>query len=587
MSQSKPPPQSSPHNTAVRQPTLGLSSTRTSGGNAPGSASAQDNGGPPKGKRPGMGGGHNQRRRNTVSDHRSTNGSLPSRSAIPLNDKQHLHSGGKCRTHPKGSVSARHLATLPSYSNSPLVAVPQSTSQSKTGNGKEERRHGQYPQQGFRSNPPRRQRRRSSQAVDIGNSDLLLTTASLGYYQQNQHRGGPSSSVKTPLTDAKNNRRHYAGAHFQNSPEPSALPVPAPFFQGTLTSPEVQHSTAVQGPENPTNGLIRALFGDNFQPPAVVEEVPLPENTINKSPAGAASQTHLRAKSRELFNLITGGPSLSPDPQSRHNRVPVPAPSTPGTTLPAPSTPSVIMSSDPVANLSGLFSKLQSSGTQQTLRNTKGSTTLSRSPSREQISSSSTTSHDVFGNHLDARTNFTKPKPSPSGAQSSRRTSSGMRRSKSQTSLHQAPSTPINGNSSRVSTKKPGEGSQRDKKPVYPASASKVHHRTPNGSTGYGKTNTSRSKVHSAKPSTSQSRKGSVTPHSNQTTKSNKIFSPTQILTNPNRRGTPESKLVAKTTSSHSLGKDQPRQLATEHQTSPPQAAGPLVTPIVILQREN
>ncbi|KAJ1650887.1 hypothetical protein IWQ61_008417 [Dispira simplex] len=245
------------------------------------------------------------------------------------------------------------------------------------------------------------------------------------------------------------------------------------------------------------------------------------------------------------------------------------------------------MSSDPVANLSSLFSKLQSSGTQQTPRTTKGSTTLSRSPSREQASSSSATSHDVFGNHLDARTNFTKPKPLPSGAQFSRRTSSGMRRSKSQTSLRQAPSTPINDNSSRVSTKKPGEGSQRDKKPVHPASASKVHHRTPNGSTGYGKTNTWKSKVHSAKPSTSQSRKGSVTPHSNQATKLNKVFSPTQILTNPNRRGTPESKLVAKTTPSHSLGKGQPRQLAAEHQASPSQAAGPLVTPIVILQREN
>ncbi|KAJ1954283.1 hypothetical protein IWQ62_005793, partial [Dispira parvispora] len=338
--------------------------------------------------------------------------------------------------------------------------------------------------------------------------------------------------------------------------------------------------------ENPTSGLIRALFGDNFQPPEIVEEASMPENT-NVSPSGAASQAHLRAKSRELFNLITGAQPLPSDPQSCHDGVPAPAPPTPGTTLPSSSTSGAVMSSDPVANLSSLFSKLQSSGTQQSPKNAKSSTTPSRSPSREQANNSSATNHDVFGNHQETLANSTKPKPSPSGARSSRRAQSDMRRSKSQSNLNQGPSAITTGNSTRASAKQSGEGPQRDKKPVHSASASKAHHRTPNGSTGYGKSNTPRSKLHSAKQANSQSRKSSVTPQSNQTNKSNKVFSPTQILTNPNRRGTPESKSAAKTTPGHSLGKGQPRQLAIERKAVSPQATSPLVTPIAILQREN
>ncbi|RKP36620.1 hypothetical protein BJ085DRAFT_37302 [Dimargaris cristalligena] len=263
----------------------------------------------------------------------------------------------------------------------------------------------------------RRGRRRSSLAVDVGISDLLLTTTT-NANDYGRHAGGS----KTPLGGAKQAVTRGGGTGNSNN---SGAPQPL-----TSDPQQQQHS-----PEN--SSTIRALFGDNFQPPAVVVDPLGSGNLVSASPgplsaarirsqltqslqaraaangtgsttparthsvstnlpsrteletsstangppqakppvrSNSTSQEVLREKSRKLLSLLTESPppatakSIQGSGGNNAHRQNAPPPSTSSTVSNGGNGSGLLPSSDlspgPVANLSSLFSKLISSSPQ-------------------------------------------------------------------------------------------------------------------------------------------------------------------------------------------------------------------------------
>ncbi|KAJ1970844.1 hypothetical protein H4R35_005621 [Dimargaris xerosporica] len=531
------------------------------------------------------------RRRYTVSDsrppHRNSAGSPP---ADPVSFPP--PSGHANKRFSQRSLTALHPQPAPTAHQA--SRGPRGPSPGHNGPSASSARRSQ-------SGGSRRNRRRSSLAVDVGISDLLLTTATAqqqppAVHGSNSHYWAPGAALpskpttaglhhRTPNGEAKLAHTRYAGASFQNSPEPSALPFPMPLLQDD--SLEGFRPPAGFSPDRPT-GVIQAFFGDRFVPPptvlgastapqgpsaAAVPELPANSNQAGLARGASTSQDHLRAKSRQLLSLLNGSQSAQPGStatvrgsQALAGASPTRNQSTPanatlgghGSPVPAKVAPASGSSDgahqrspDPVANLSALFSKLVASSHAQQHSNQPEpglqpltNTVMPSQPSTPSVPQSTSSSlHNgpraVPGSSQDSDV-FEAPSRSPhvkvvsapgievGGKRLGKKRT--MNRSKSQPNIFEDFQ-----QANRMATAgrdpKPPKASQRSPLGKSASNHAADHAATTSPHTGKGTTG-KKPRGRNAKPTHA---KGSKAANPDGSAKPNAGFAPKQILKNPNR----------------------------------------------------